>query len=171
MPRATRTTKKHSEKAKEADLACDLCDGPFKGTEEVLHCKGNCRKHMHKYCAGVSKCHPLQLTKNSTPFVCLICTQQLHEVQVQILQNDIAALKAEHIELHTALPSLIKQAAPVPPGPTLATDDVLQTLKADVEKLQPTVSNQVDSYANAVYNGRCRGNLRNNQLIKSNQTH
>ena len=30
MSRATKASKKDSEKAKEADFACDLCDGPSK---------------------------------------------------------------------------------------------------------------------------------------------
>ena len=31
---------------KGAENVCDLCAGPFKGSEEVLRCEGNCRKFM-----------------------------------------------------------------------------------------------------------------------------
>ena len=70
MSRATRASKKDGEKAKEADLACDLCDGLFKGTEEVLYCEGSCRKHMHRYCAGVSKYHYLEMKNSSIRRLC-----------------------------------------------------------------------------------------------------
>ena len=113
MSRATRTSKNDSEKAKEDDLACDLCDSLFKATEVVLHCEGSCCKHIHRYCAGVSKYHYLEMKNSSMSFVCFICTQRLHKAEVQGVQNIIASLKEYELsELCAFLPTLVKQAAP-----------------------------------------------------------
>ncbi len=165
--RATRT-KKDSDKAKEAEPVCDLCVSPFKPAEEVLHYEGSCRKHMHRYCAGLSQHHYLELRNSSQPFVCLICSQRVHKAEVLNLQNEVAALKAALNELRTAMPPLATQAAP---ATTPSTDEALQALKMDVEKLQTTVSNQAATYANAVSNGRHRrGNSKGtDQLIKPKQ--
>ena len=153
MSRATRASKKDGEKAKEADLACDLCDGLFKGTEEVLYCEGSCRKHMHRYCAGVSKYHYLEMKNSST----LFCTQRLHKAEVQGLQSVIAALKDKLSQLRAFLLSLVKQAAPASCAASPCTEDALKALRKDTEKLQSTVSNQqVASYANVVGSGSLR---------------
>ena len=82
--------------------------------------------------------------------MCLICTQRLHTADVQRV---IAALKDELNEFRTTLPCLLKQATPVVASPL--TEDILQELKKDVEKLQSTISRQQvsSSYASAVCNG------------------
>ena len=82
--------KKASEKEKQQRV--DLCTGPFKASEEVLQCEGNCRLHMHRYCAGFPKTQYEELAANSTPFICLVCTQRLHNAQVLVLQNELASL-------------------------------------------------------------------------------
>jgi len=78
--------------------------------------------------------------------------QRLHRAEVQDLQSVIAALKDELNELRTALLCLLKQAAPV--VASLSTEDIVQELKKDVEKLQSTISKQQvsTSYASAVRN-------------------
>ena len=105
--------KKASEKEKQQRV-CDLCTGPFKASEEVLQCEGNCRLHMHRYCAGLPKSQYEVLTANSTPFICLVCTQRLHKAQVLVLQNELASLKSELLELHTviAYSSVTQSASP-----------------------------------------------------------
>ena len=108
--------------------------------KEALHCEGSCGQHLHRYCTGVSKYRYLELKNNSSLFMCLICTQQLHKAGVQGLQNVIAVLKDELNELHTTLPCLVKQAAPVVASPS--TEDIVQALKKEVEKLQSTVGKQ-----------------------------
>jgi len=133
MSRATKAPKKDGEKAKEPDCVCDLCDGPLKVMEETLHCKGSCGKHLHRYCASVSEYHYLELKNSSSPFV---CPQGLHRAEVQDLQSVVAALKDELNELCTGLLCLLKQAAPV--VASLSTEDIVQELKKDVEKLQST---------------------------------
>ena len=44
-----------------------------------------------------------ELTANSTPFICLVCTQRLHKAQVLVLQNELASLKSELLELRTVI--------------------------------------------------------------------
>ena len=94
--------KKASEKEKQQRV-CDLCTGPFKASEEVLQCEGNCRLHMHRYCAGLPKTQYEELAANSTPFICLVCTQRLHNAQVLVLQNELASLKSELLELRAII--------------------------------------------------------------------
>ena len=64
MPKQT-----NAQKSTNARI-CDLCDGPFKATEQVLHCEGSCDKFFHRYCAGISKGYYQDLLTSSTPFVC-----------------------------------------------------------------------------------------------------
>ena len=74
---------------------CNLCDGPFKATEQVLHCEGNRDKFPHRYCAGISKGYYQDLLTSSKPFICLVCTQQLHKAELSNLHSEIATLKQE----------------------------------------------------------------------------
>ena len=60
------------------------CD-PFKASEEVLQCKGSCHLHMQRYYAGLARRHYMELMSASKPFVCLVCTQQLHKAEVMTL--------------------------------------------------------------------------------------
>ena len=81
MSKSARTpaTKKGSDKE-----TCDLCAGLFKASEEVLQCEGSCHLYMHRYCAGLARHHYMKLKSASKPFVCFVCTQQLHKAEVMI---------------------------------------------------------------------------------------
>ena len=125
---------------------------PSRPRKRPSTCKGSCGKHLHRYCASVSKYHYLELKNSSSPFVCLICTQQLHTADVQSV---IAALKDELNEFRTALPCLLKQAAPVVASPSM--EDIVQELKKDVEKLQSTNCDKQS-------NGHCRNQSRERTL-------
>ncbi len=48
-----------------------------------------------RYCAGISKAYYSQLCDKATPFVCLVCSQQMNIIAVQTLQKEIASLKKE----------------------------------------------------------------------------
>ena len=109
-----------SSKAKTCDSkakTCDLCTGAFKASDEVLHCEGYC-KSLHRYCAGISRQHYKTLTDNSTPFVCLVCTQLLHKAELQTLLSELEALKSECQELRAELRATRADtsAAPTPAG-------------------------------------------------------
>jgi len=79
--------------------ACDLCTAAFKTGEEVLHCEGSCKKPLHRYCAGISKHHYQKIIDEPVPFVCLPCTQLLHEAELRTHQSEIELLKTECREL------------------------------------------------------------------------
>ena len=83
--------------------ACDLCTAAFKTGEEVLHCEGSCKKPLHRYCAGISKHHYQKIIDEPVPFVCLPCTQLLHEAELRTLQSEIELLKTECRELRAEL--------------------------------------------------------------------
>ena len=103
------TVKKTTGKVSLSNI-CDLCTGPFKPSEEVLQCDGSCQLLMHRYCAGISRHHYQELTDSSVPFMCLLCSRQLHKAEIQVLQSELASLKAELAELR-ALVSPAKASA------------------------------------------------------------
>ena len=146
-----------SSKAKTCDSkakTCDLCTGAFKASDEVLHCEGYC-KSLHRYCAGISRQHYKTLTDNSTPFVCLVCTQLLHKAELQTLLSELEALKSECQELRAELRATRADtsAAPTPAGNESTQPAAFQALKKDVEQLQATVEAQSKSYAAALKQG------------------
>lgn len=110
---------------------CDLCDGPFKATEQVLHCEGSCDKFFHRYCAGISKGHYQDLLTSSTPFVCLVCTQQLYKAELSNLHSEIAALKQELCDIRKS----IQEAGATNRG-------TVQELITQVDELRSTVTTQ-----------------------------
>lgn len=67
--------------------------------EDALLCEGSCQKWFHRYCAGVSVSCYKTLSTSSAPFVCWVCSQELHRAVVSQLQAEIAALKEEVSEL------------------------------------------------------------------------
>ena len=74
---------------------CDVCCAAIvEGKEDALQCEGNCLMWMHRYCAGVSLRHFKHLSSSSEPFVCMLCSQQVHRATVCQLQSEVAALKA-----------------------------------------------------------------------------
>ena len=145
-----------NSKAKTGDSkACDLCTGAFKASDEILRCEGHCKKSLHHYCAGISRQHYKTLTDNSTPFVCLVCTQLQHNAEIQMLLSEIEVLKSECQELRAELRAT---RADTPATPTLAGNEstqpaAFQVLKKDVEQLQATVEAQSKSYAAALKTG------------------
>ena len=144
-------TKTCDSKAK----TCDLCTGAFKASDEVLHCEGYCKKFLHRYCAGITRQHYKTLTDNSTPFVCLVCTQLLHKAELQTLLSELEALKSESQELRAELRATRADtsAAPTPAGNESTQPAAFQALKKDVEQLQATVEAQSKSYAAALKTG------------------
>ena len=142
--------------------ACDLCTRAFKASDEVLHCEGYCKKSLHRYCAGISRQHYKTLTDNSTPFVCLVCTQLLHKAEIQmllseleVLKTECQALKSECQELRVELQATRADtpAAPTPVGNESTQLAAFQALKKDLEQLQATVEVQSKSYAAALKAG------------------
>ena len=147
-----------SSKAKTCDSkakSCDLCTGAFKASDEVLHCEGYCKKSLHRYCAGISRQHYKTLIDNSTPFVCLVCTQLLHKAEIQTLLSELEALKslcqALKSECQERRAELRATRADTPAAPTPAGNESTQptaflALKKDVEQLQATAEAQSKSY-------------------------
>ena len=135
---------------------CDLCDGPFKMSEEVLFCEGCCQKHLHRYCAGLSKSHYEELLATSTPFVCLVCTQQLHKAELKNLHEELAAVRSELCELRTALQTTVTASA------TNATT-AIQTLETEVKELRTTVNSQAQNVLNYAQVLKLKSNKKSNK--------
>ena len=135
--------------------ACDLCTGAFKASDKVLHCEGYCKKSLHCYCAGISRQHYKTLIDNSTPFVCLVCTQLLHKAEIQMLLSKLEVLKSECQELRAELRTTRADtpAAPTPAGNKSTQPAAFQALKKDLEQLRATVEAQSKSYAAALKTG------------------
>ena len=124
---------------------------PFKASEEVLQCEGSCHLYMHRYRAGLARRHYMELKSTSKPFVCLVCTQQLHEAEVMTLQAEVASLKNELRDLRT-LASFVAAAPPnsetsAEPQPN---NDELRSLKEYLDQLKEVMSK---SYAEVTTRG------------------
>ena len=137
-------------------LVCDLCVGPFRENEEVLECEGECRKHMHRYCAGLTRTHYQELSINSTPFVCLVCTQRVHMATVHNLQSEVSGLKVDVAELK-ALLAMKATKADLPCNTAHAgCEGAILNLRSDIQQLQLTVKGRpsTTTYAEAVKRDR-----------------
>ena len=94
-----KTTKVPSTKASAAPTLCDGCSAAINDEEDALKCSV-CSVQLHRYCAGIPQCHFEAIASN---FVCLACSLSTSKIVVAELRNEIAALKAEVIELRSAL--------------------------------------------------------------------
>ena len=87
--------------------------------QDALQCEGQCegitcQMWYHRYCAGVPLSHFKDLANSEKPFVCLLCSQDVHKAVVSQLQSEIAALKAEQQahpvhELQSMVRSLVEE--------------------------------------------------------------
>ena len=84
---------KNKKVSASAAKKCDLCTGVIKNSEDTLQCSGTCQGYVHRYCAGVTVKHYQELIDNSTPFCCLLYTQQSHSAKINDLQNEISSLR------------------------------------------------------------------------------
>ena len=79
---------------------CDVCcSGIVDEKEDAVLCEGSCQKWFHRYCAGISLTCFRSLSNSSTPFVCWLCSQELHRTIVSQVQAEITALREEVVEL------------------------------------------------------------------------
>ena len=141
---------------------CNLCLGPFKASEEVLLCEGSCGQFMHRYCARITKKHYELLSRKSLPFVCLVCTQQLHKAEVQSLKAELEALKSELAKLQE---NVVVTAAPSSTSTPAMFSAELQALREDVEMVKTKMTSP--SYANVVV---ARGNKNSPQVAQQRKT-
>ena len=107
-PKKNATPKRVAGKATEVNKAssslskvkCDLCLAVIvDNKEDALQCEGSCQLWFHRYCAGVSLSHFKSLASSDKPFVCLLCSQERHQVAVNELKSEVAALRTEVAEL------------------------------------------------------------------------
>lgn len=93
-----------SSQVETCDETCDVCCLPIvDDKEDALLCEGTCQKWFHRYCAGVSSTCFRMLSNSSTPFVCWLCSQELHRTVVAQLQAEISALREEVLELNNGM--------------------------------------------------------------------
>ena len=90
----------------ESQLTCDGCTDSIT-KEEALNCS-ICKVWLHCYCAGVPRSRFVNV---SSTFVCIPCSLSCNNAVATELRSEIAALKAEIVELRTALDSANKKLA------------------------------------------------------------
>ena len=117
LPRKTRKATNNSGSSSstaESESVQRTCDG-CKDTitkEEALNCSV-CKVWLHCYCAGVPR---RRFADILSTFVCIPCSLSLNNTVVTELRGEIAALKAEIVELRTALDSTNKKLETVSQG-------------------------------------------------------
>lgn len=99
--RRTKTTQNEDNVHEESEICDVCCSAIIDDKEDALLCEGSCQKWFHRYCAGVSSTCFRLLSNSSTPFVCWLCSQELHRTIVSQLQAEIAALRVEVVELRS----------------------------------------------------------------------
>ena len=111
--------KAHSKaQPKATGKVCDLCLQDIKDDADVLQCEGKCQSLVHRYCAGITVSHYREIETCSTPFVCVVCTQQTSKAIITQLQSEVALLKKELDELKMA--AATSTALANPPNPSYA---------------------------------------------------
>ena len=141
------SAKSTNKKGKDhAEPVCDLCAGTFGTSEEKLQCEGTCGNYMHRYSAGLTRNHFRELSTNSSPFVCLVCTQHLHKATVNGLHEVVDKLKAELVEVRELLAT--KSALDTECACTCK--EAISNIQGDMQQLQSVVDSQTSSYAEIV---------------------
>jgi len=105
----------------------------------------------------------MELKSTSKPFVCLVCTQQLHRAEVMALQAEVASLKNELRNLCTLASSV---AAAPPNSETSAApqpNDELRLLKEDLYQLKEVVSK---SYAEVTARGHLSADTKSHKRFR-----
>ena len=107
MPRGTRKASNNgsSSRAAEAEFEQLICDGctDTLTKEEALSCSIS-KVWLHCYCAGVPRSRFADI---SSMFVCIPCSLSFNNTVMMELRSEIAALKAEIVELKSALNSTV----------------------------------------------------------------
>ena len=130
---------------------CNLCGSPFEDEEETLHCEGDCGQIYHRYCAGISKAYYTQLCDKATPFVCLVCSQQMNIIVVQTLQKEIASLKKEIADLKDAVDAVGKNLSlPGPIDCKCKCKEAIDSIQGEMGQFHSVVENQHSLYADIV---------------------
>ena len=107
----------------------------------------------------ISKSHYQGLQAGSTPFVCLVCTQQFHKAELSNLHSVIDALKLELCEIRKS----IQEAG-------ASNRDTVQELKIQVDELRSTVTTKSETAKNAKkksYADSVRKNAKNHSSTSS----
>ena len=130
--------------SKKAQPECDLCgETVCSASQDLLQCEV-CQLCMHRYCAGITRSHCHELRSKSTPFVCLVCTQRSQRAIIQLLQDEVTALRSEIDKLREAS-SLEKSATPE------INRAALDALKEDVQQLESSVHGYSRRHAKPSY--------------------
>lgn len=88
----------------DSNLTCDGCSDTLQ-KKEALNCSV-CKVWLHRYCAGVPKSRYSDISQS---FLCIPCSLVANSSVVVELKNEVAALKAEVLELRSALEAANKK--------------------------------------------------------------
>ena len=84
---------------------CELCCIAIEKDQDSLQCKGECSCIVHRYCAGVTKCHYEEMNKESTQFVYIIYALYYTKKKTKKTPPCLVS-KAEHTRAETNSSSL-----------------------------------------------------------------
>ena len=91
------------------DETCDVCCLPnVDDKEDAPLCEGACQKWFQRYSARVFSTCFRTLSNSSVPFVCWLCSQELHRTVVAQLQAEVSALREEVLELRNGTKQSVK---------------------------------------------------------------
>ena len=164
------TTKKRAAKTKDSEASdsvevCGLCRESIKDEEdEALFCEGPCAQWFHRYCAGVTATQFQLLSNSPEPFFCYACFQQAHRTKVSSLEEKVAALTAEIVEIKRALERLDSASSENASWSTVVKRGKSKgsgTTESNVRKTKPK-----EPGSNSVTKNRARGGELNSKTVK-----
>ena len=91
---------------------CPVCEdtireakGRGKGQDAVF-CDGSCHAWLHRHCAGLSRGRFEALANSEEAFLCPTCQREGQEETVTLLKDEVAALRAELLQLKDSVVAL-----------------------------------------------------------------
>ena len=71
------------------------CQAIVEGKDEALFCEGECKRWMHRYCAGIPVSYFQSYGASESPFYCYTCCYRNHASEIASLKETVNSLVTE----------------------------------------------------------------------------
>ena len=77
-------------------VECSVCcQAIVEGKDEALFCEGECKRWMHRYCAGIPVSYFQSYGASESPFYCYTCCYRNHASEIASLKETVNSLVTE----------------------------------------------------------------------------
>ena len=103
-----------------AEVECSVCCQVIaEGKDEGLFCEGDCKRWMHRYCAGIPVSYFQSYSSSASPFYCYSCCQRRLQSEIADLREtvgslvkEVAGLRQQVVEHSQHIPLIAENAKP-----------------------------------------------------------